>query len=70
MVKISIFIKKSAYELVSLMSSHTDQVDRCVNNLDNMAPHCGAKKGSIIDVKKAVFALISRLIRMFNQFLC
>ena len=30
MVKISIFIKKSAYELVSLMSSHTDQVDRRV----------------------------------------
>ena len=31
MVKISIFIKKSAYELVSLMSSHTDQVDRRVD---------------------------------------
>ena len=31
MVKISIFIKKSEYELVSLMSSHTDHVDRRVD---------------------------------------
>ena len=31
MIKISIFIKKSAYELVSLMFSHTDQVDRRVD---------------------------------------
>ena len=28
MIKSSIFIKKSPYELVSLMPSHTDQVDR------------------------------------------
>ena len=28
MVKSSIFIKKSPYELVSLMPIHTDQVDR------------------------------------------
>ena len=31
MAKISIFIKKSAYEFVSFMSSHTDQVERHVD---------------------------------------
>ena len=31
MVKISIFIKESAYELIFLMSSHTDQVERRVD---------------------------------------
>ena len=31
MVKILIFIKKSPYELVSLISNQTDQVDRLVD---------------------------------------
>ena len=44
------FHQKSAYELASLMSNHTDLADKRVdepfNNLDNIAPHCGDKKGS------------------------
>ena len=41
MVKISIFIKESAYELTSLMSSHTDQVERRVDEPFQQFRHYG-----------------------------
>ena len=73
MVKISIFIKKSAYKLVSFMFSHTDQVGRRVDEPFEQFRQYGAllsgQDGSKLTLKKAVFALISRLIHILNRFL-
>ena len=41
MVKISIFIKESAYELIFLMSSHTDQVERRMDEPFQQFRHYG-----------------------------
>ena len=77
MIKSSIFIKKSPYELVSLMPIHTDQVDRRgVDKLfqqfrqydTSLRGQKGAKAG-VNWLKQAVFALNSRLICISNQFL-
>ena len=50
MAKISIFIKKSAYEFVSFMSSHTDQVERRVDEpfqqFRQYSTSCGPQKGA------------------------
>ena len=64
MVKISIFIKESAYELIFLMSSHTDQVERRVDEPFQQFRHYGTSllgkkwaKTGINNVKKSCFRI-------------
>ena len=70
------FHNKSAYELVSFMSSHTDQVDRRVNEPfqqfnqygTSLRGQKGAKTG-VNSRKKSCFCIIFSTQRILNQFL-